>query len=243
MAYRPTLMGTRGMVATEHYLSAEAGLRILHAGGNAIDAAVAATLVDGVLNPHMHTFGGELSGLLYSAKEKRVFSVNGDTVAPRAATIEWFKRHEIPLIPFSGVLAAGPCAVPDALLTTLYRFGTFSFTQVVEPALELAEGGFPMHQGLRGPAPAYMLADFSIAGNADHFRKAWPSSAKVYLPADRVPEVGEVLKNPDLGRTFRRLIAAEHKAQGQGRTHGLAAAREAFYRGEIAQTIAAHAQA
>ncbi len=86
-----------------------------------------------------------------------------------------------------------------------------------------------------------MLADFSIAGNADHFRKAWPSSAKVYLPGDRLPEVGEVLKNPDLGRTFRRLIAAENKAQG--RTQGLAAAREAFYRGEIAQIIAAHAQA
>src|SRR5499433_202802 len=243
MAYRPTLMSTRGMVATEHYLSAEAGMRILQAGGNAFDAAAAATLAEGVVNPHMHTFGGEVSALIYSAREKKVFAINGDTVAPRAATIDWFERHEIPLIPFTGVLAAGPCAAPDALITTLERFGSLSFSQVVEPALELAEGGFPVHKALRGPAPAYMLADFSIAGNADHFRKAWPSSAKVYLPADRVPEVGEVLKNPDLGRTFRRLIAAEHKAQGQGRTHGLAAAREAFYRGEIAQTIAAHTQA
>ncbi len=243
MAYRPTLMGTRGMVATEHYLSAEAGMRILQAGGNAFDAAVAATLAEGVLNPHMHTFGGEVSALVYNARDKKVFSINGDTVAPRAATIDWFKRHEIPIIPFTGVLAAGPCAAPDALITTLERFGSLSFSQVVEPALELAEGGFPLHKALRGPAPAYMLTDFSIAGNADHFRKAWPSSAKVYLPGDRLPEVGEVLKNPDLGRTFRRLINAEHRVQSQGRTRGLAAARNVFYHGEIAQIIAAHAQA
>jgi len=85
---RPTLMGTRAMVVSEHYLSAEAALRILHAGGNAFDAAVAATLVEGVVNPHMHTFGGELSALCYAAAERRVYAVNGNTVAPRAATIE-----------------------------------------------------------------------------------------------------------------------------------------------------------
>ena len=242
MAYRPTLMGTRGMIATEHYLSAEAGMRILHAGGNAFDAAAAATLAEGVLNPHMHTFGGEISGLLYSARARKVFSLNADTVAPRAATIEWFRQHGISLIPFNGVLAAGPCAAPDGILTTLERFGTYSFAQVVEPALELAEDGFPLHKALRGPAPAYMLTDFSVAGNAEHFRKKWPSSAKVYLPGGRLPDVGEVLKNPDLGKTFRRLIDAEKKAQGRGREYGLAAAREAFYKGEIAQIIAAHAK-
>src|SRR5215470_978891 len=103
MAYRPTLMGIRGMIATEHYLSAEAGMRILHAGGNAFDAAVAATLAEGVLNPHMHTFGGEISGLMYSVAERKVFSLNAATVAPRAATIEWFKQQGISLIPFTGV--------------------------------------------------------------------------------------------------------------------------------------------
>jgi len=132
---------------------------------------------------------------------------------------------------------------PDALLSVLGRFGTLSFTEVVEPALELAEGGFPLHKALRGPAPTYMLSDFSVAGNADKFRKEWPSSAKVYLPGGRLPDVGEVLKNPDLGRTFRRLIDAEQKSKSQGREHGLAAARDTFYQGEIAQILAAHAQA
>ena len=127
MTQRPTLMGTRGMVVTEHYLSAEAGLRLLHAGGNAFDAAVAATLAEGVLNPHMHTFGGELSALVYTAAERAVFAINGNTVAPRAATIDWFKDHDLSLIPMAGTLAAGPCAAPHALLTILDRFGTRSF--------------------------------------------------------------------------------------------------------------------
>ena len=243
MAHRPTLMGTRGMIASEHYLSAQAGFRILQAGGNAFDAAVAATLAEGVLNPHMHTFGGELAALVYDAANKKVSAINGNTVAPRAATIEWFQKNDIPLIPFNGVVSAGPCAAPDALLTVLQGFGTLSFTQVVEPALELAEGGFPLHTALRGPAPAYMSVDFSIAGNAKHFQKKWPSSAQVYLPGGRLPDVGEVLKNPDLGRTFRRLMDAEQHAQGQGRASGLAAARDAFYKGEIAQIIEEHTKA
>ncbi len=243
MPQRPTLMSTRGMVATEHYLSAEAGLRILHGGGNAFDAAVAATLVEGVVNPHMHTFGGELSALVYVAAERKVFAVNGDTVAPRAATIEWFRAHGIDLIPDAGVLAAGPPATPHALLTTLSRFGTRSFAEVVTPALELAEDGFPLHPALRGPAPANPLGDFSLAGSAELFRTQWPTSAAIYLPGGSVPEVGERIRNTDLARTFRRLIDAEDRASRHGRRDGIAAAIDAFYRGEIADLIAAHAAA
>jgi gamma-glutamyltranspeptidase/glutathione hydrolase len=243
MPQRPTLMGTRGMVATEHYLSAEAGLRILHGGGNAFDAAIAATLAEGVLNPHMHTFGGELAALGYVAAQRTVFAVNGDTVAPRAATIEWFKAHSLDLIPWDGVLAAGPPAAPHALLTTLSRFGTRSFAEVVAPALELAEEGFPLHPGLRGPAPAHPLGDFSLAGCAERFQTSWPSSAAIYFPQGRLPDVGERIRNPDLARTFRRLVAAEDHAKHHGRADGIAAAIDAFYRGEIAEIIAAHSSA
>jgi gamma-glutamyltranspeptidase/glutathione hydrolase len=141
----------------------------------------------------------------------------------------------------AGVLAAGPCALPHALLSVLDRFGTRTFADVATPALELAEGGFPMHAALRGPAPANLLGDFSIIGGADLFRSEWPSTGDVYLPGGRVPDVGEVVRNPDLGRTFRHLIAAEERAAGHGRRHGLAAAIDAFYRGELAEVIAAHA--
>src|SRR5438270_4000113 len=243
MPQRPTLRTTRGMVVSEHYLSAEAGLRILHGGGNAFDAAIAATLAEGVLNPHMHTFGGELSALGYVAAEQRVFAVNGDTVAPRAATIEWFAARNIALIPMAGVLAAGPPAIPHALLTVLDRFGTRSFAEVVTPALELAEDGFPLHPALRGPAPAHLLGDFSLAGSAELFRTTWPSSAAVYLPGGRLPNVGERLRNPDLARTFRKLIAAEEHGGRSDRVDGITAAIDAFYRGEIADRIVAHAAA
>ncbi len=231
------------MVVTEHYLSAEAGFRVLTSGGNAFDAAIAATLAEGVVNPHMHTFGGELSALGYTARDRRVFAVNGNTVAPRAATIEWFRKNGIALIPFSGVLAAGPPAVPHALLTVLGRFGTKTFAEVATPALELAEGGFPLHPALRGPAPASLLGDFSLAGSAELFRTTWPASAKVYLPGGRLPDVGETIRNPDLGRTFRRLIAAEERGAGHGRADGLAAAIDEFYAGEIAGIVAAHSAA
>ena len=243
MPQRPTLMGIRGMVVSEHYLSAEAGFRLLRAGGNAFDAAIAATLAEGVLNPHMHTFGGELSALCYTVRDGRVFAVNGDTVAPQAATIGWFETNGLTHIPFAGLLAAGPPAVPHALLSILARFGTKSFAEVVTPALELAEGGFPLHPALHGPAPASVLGDFSLAGSADVFLNAWPSSGAVYLPGGRLPDVGETMRNPDLGRTFRRLIASEERAAGQGRNDGIAAAIDAFYRGEIAEIIAAHSAA
>ena len=241
MTYRPTLMSTRCMISTEHYLSAEAGMHILRSGGNAFDAAVAAALAEGVLNPHMHTFGGELSALAYSAADNKVFSINGNTVAPKATTIEWFQQQGMTLLPGSGVLSAGPCAAPDAFISVLQQFGTCRFAQVVESALELAENGFPMHAALRGPMPPYLNMDFSIAGNAKHFQKHWPSSAKVYLPDGQLPDVGQVITNPDLARTFRRLIAAEEKASGD-RLEGLKAARAEFYEGDIAQDIVAHAK-
>jgi len=223
------------MVVSEHYLSAEAGLRMLHQGGNAFDAAIAATLVEGVVNPHMHTFGGELSALGYVAKDRRVFAVNGDTVAPRAATIDWFRARDMPLIPMAGVLAAGPPAAPHALLTTLARFGSKRFDEVVAPALELAEDGFPLHPALRGPAPAHLLGDFSIAGSAELFRTTWPASGAIYLPGGRLPEVGERVRNPDLAKTFRRLIDGERET-------GIDGAIDAFYRGRIAERIVEHSR-
>src|SRR5271165_7360350 len=92
----PQVMGREAMVATEHYLSAAAGARIFAKGGNAIDAAVAATLVEGVVNPHMHTIGGEAPMLIYSASADRVVSLNGNMMAPARATIDHY--HELALM-------------------------------------------------------------------------------------------------------------------------------------------------
>ena len=93
--FYPLIMGREAMVSTEHYLSASAGARIFARGGNAIDAAVAATLVEGVVNPHMHTIGGEAPMLIYSANAERVVAVNGNMTAPAKATIELYRQRKI----------------------------------------------------------------------------------------------------------------------------------------------------
>ena len=143
------------------------------------------------------------------------------------------------LIPGEGLLAAGVPAACDALVTALERFGTMSLAEVLQPALDLASEGFPVHPGLRGPSD---YLPFSIWHNVDKFRQQWPTSAQLYMPQGRVPDVGEVWRNPDLAQTFSRLLDAERAAASQGRAAGLHAAREAFYRGDIAQQIVAFAQ-
>src|SRR6516165_9026353 len=100
----PLIMGREAMVSTEQYLSASAGARIFARGGNAIDAAVAATLVEGVVNPHMHTIGGEAPMLIYSADAARVVAVSGNMVAPAKATIEYYRQRKMNLVPGEGLL-------------------------------------------------------------------------------------------------------------------------------------------
>ena len=143
-------MGRQAMIATEHYLSAAAGARMFACGGNAIDAAIAATFVEGVVNPHMHTIGGEAPMLIYSASARRVIAINGNMMAPARATIAHYRSLGVELIPGAGLLAAGVPAAFDALVTALRDFGTRSLAEVIEPALELASDGFPMHVGLCG---------------------------------------------------------------------------------------------
>lgn len=239
MTYRPTIMGTHGMVAAEHYLSALIGVQILKQGGNAVDAAVAAAFAEGVLNPHMHTLGGESPMLIYSADTGRVSAINGNTAAAQRATPEWFAAQGLGLIPGDGLLAAGVPAAFGALVTALERFGTMTLAQVATPAMELARDGFPMHPGLRGPSD-YLF--FSIWHLQDKFRDRWPTSAQLYLPEGVLPEVGDVFRNPNLAQTFARLLEAERAGTSGSRTAGLQAALDLFYRGDIAQEIADFAQ-
>jgi len=231
------------MIASEHYLSAAAGARVFACGGNAIDAAIAATFVEGVVNPHMHTIGGEAPMLIYSASARRVVAINGNMMAPARATIAHYRSLGLELIPGAGLLAAGVPAAFDALVTALRDFGTRSLADVIEPALQLADEGFPMHVGLSGDPN---LADEAVAGagaslrsNANRFLTKWPSSGRVYLPDGKVPLPGSVLKNPALANFFKRVLDAEASAKNRGREAGLDAARERFYRGDIAREIVA----
>ncbi len=240
----PLLMGRQVMLATEHYLSASAGARMFARGGNAIDAAVAATFVEGVVNAHMHTIGGEAPMLIYSADADRVICINGNMTAPARATIAYYKSLKLDLIPGEGLLSAGVPAALDALVTALTRFGTMTLAEVVEPALALCVEGFPMHAGLSGEGSTWtgmggIPGAASIKANAQKFRERWPSSARLYLPGGEVPAVGSIIKNPALANFFTRLLDAEAGARNRGREAALAAARDRFYLGDIAREIVA----
>lgn len=229
-SFAPRLLGRNGAVASEHYLSCFAARDVLQGGGNAVDAAVAATLVEGVVNPNMHTIGGECPMLIKMVDQPEVVSINGNTVAPAMATPEAFRQRGLIDVPEEGVLAAGVPAALHALVTVLSRFGKLSFHDVVQPALDLASHGFPVHEGLIGQP------NFGIRDLRKKILSQWPGSAQVYLPGGEVPDVGDVLSNPALALMFDTLINAEKTAQG-GRPQKLTAVLEAFYRGDIAREI------
>jgi gamma-glutamyltranspeptidase/glutathione hydrolase len=228
-ATRPVIRGRHLVVSCGHYLAALSGMRMLALGGNAVDAGVAAVFAQAVLESQSFGFGGECPILIYSARDRRAVAINGNMRAPAAATIEWFRAHDVRLIPDDGFLPAGVCAVPDALITALDRYGRLTLAQVAAPAIELAAGGFPMYEGMRR----------SLEQSEPRLRGEWPSSGAVYLPGGRLPALGDTWRNPDLARTFERLVEAERNARDRGRSGALAAARDAFYRGPIAREIVA----
>jgi gamma-glutamyltranspeptidase/glutathione hydrolase len=228
--FHPRLIGRRGAVAANSYLSANAGADVLKAGGNAFDSAVAMTLVEGLVNPQMHTIGGECPMLLRPAGESRVIAVNGNTAAPMKATPEAFRARGLADVPEEGILAAGAPAAFSALVTVLARWGSMSFADVAGQAIELAANGFPLSEGLRNQHK------YGLAALRDKFLARWSGSAALYLPGGGVPEVGELMKNAALARTYDWLASVE-RAAGGDRKAKLAAVHDAFYRGEIAAEI------
>ncbi len=224
---RPVIMGTRGVVTSGHYLATTAGLRIMEQGGNVIDAAAAMGFCLALLEPQHNGLGGEVPTLIYSAREKKAYAVSGMGWSPQAFTSEWCREHGIDLIPGDGYLPACVPAMVDTWALALARFGTMGFAQVLAPAIELAENGFPVYDELHRV----------LSEQVDKFTHLYPTTGKVYCPNGRPPAVGEVFRNPDWANTLRTLCRAEAGAKARGRIAGLEAARDAFYQGEIAERI------
>ncbi|MDF1526469.1 MAG: gamma-glutamyltransferase [bacterium] len=229
---RPVIMGTHGMVTSGHYLASRIGLSILEDGGNAVDAGVAMGFALAVLEPYIYGIGGEVPILIYLAKEKKVLALSGQGYAPANSSIDVFRKMGIDAIPGDGMLAA---AVPDAVstwITALSRFGTMDLARVLEPAHDLAQNGFPMYETLRA----------AIERSSAQFLNDWPTSARAFLPEDRLMEVGEIWVQPDLAGMFKILLEAESTGKKRGRQEGLQAAHEVFYKGEIAERISDFSQ-
>jgi len=211
------------MVAAGHYLASAIGLRMLEQGGNAIDAGVAAGFALSLLKPQSVGIGGEGPILIHLASEHRSVAINGQGWAPRAATIDWFKQRGITLIPSDGFLPATVPAQFAGWCTALRRFGTLSLKDVLGPAVELAEGGWPMYAALRN----------GILKVAERYRTEWPTSAAIYLRDGQVAENGELIKNPDWARSLKGAIDASLRETS--REASIQAAIDYFYAGPIAQ--------
>ncbi len=222
---RPEIVGSRGIVAGGRHYSVHAGTRILEQGGNAIDAGVATVFAASVVEISHFGFGGEVPTMIYDAKTRQVYVINGQGPAPRAATPDLFKAKG--KVDSNGPLGATLPAVMDAMAIALERFGTMRLEQVMAPAIELADG-FPMYAFLR---------EFLISNRQKTEAYKW---GHLYYADGRVPEVGEMFRQPNLARTFRTIVAAEHETfeKTHDRAAAIRAGRDAFYKGDIARRIA-----
>jgi gamma-glutamyltranspeptidase/glutathione hydrolase len=238
---RPVVYGTRAAVAAGAPPSSEAAMRILHARGNAVDAGVGALYAAAVCEFSHFGFGGE-APILIRTKDGAVHSISGVGGAPEKMTLEFFRSHrqdpeviqesrrrgrEGGQIPSYGIVPALVPGMVDGGLLALRDFGTKSFQEIIQPALDLADG-MPLDH-MRASSIAQSVRIFTL----------FPTSQNYYLPGGRIPSVGSVFHQPDLARTLRSMIAAEQSAldKGAGREAAIDAVRDYFYRGEIARKI------
>ncbi len=223
---KPVLHGRHWVAVTGKPLAATAGAKIFERGGNAIDAACAmlaavCTMYDVV------SWGGETQALIYNPETRKVIGINGLGVAPTGATPEFFRQKNLEYPPEDGPLAAVTPGNPGGLMLMLAEFGTMSLKQVLEPAMQMAEGY---------PIEAELVRQ--IERNKDKLRN-WPYSRKVFLPhgdGNEAPKAGEIWRQPDLSATLQKLVDTEAMAlaEGKNRKQAIYAAYDRFYKGDIA---------
>jgi gamma-glutamyltranspeptidase / glutathione hydrolase len=229
---RPVIRGRQAAVSSMKAEATEAARRILAEGGNAFDAIVGGQAALAVTDFALNGVGSDAVVLVYAARENKVLSINAEPRAPKLATIDWYEKNNGGVIPDSdGLLSGGIPGVVDAWYILLDRWGTMSFAQVLQPAITLAEDGYPLSE-----VRAHIIA------GAEKIRK-YPSTVKIYLPNGQAPQAGEIFKNPDLARTLKKLVEAEKENQSKGRHAALKAARDRFYKGDIAREFAAFSEA
>ncbi|MGN6143080.1 MAG: gamma-glutamyltransferase family protein [Mesorhizobium sp.] len=222
---RPEILGTFGVVASTHWIASAVGMSILEKGGNAFDAAVATAFVLQIVEPHLVGPGGDMPALVYSKKKDKVEVICAQGPAPAGATIERYKAEGLSMIPGDGLLATVIPGSFDGWMLMLRDYGTMSVRAVLEPAIYYAEHGHPVLPRVAA----------TIAGMAEFFEKEWPTSFATWLPGGAAPAPHSNVKNPVLAETWKRVVAeAEAK---KGREAGIDAARDAFYRGFVAEAI------
>jgi gamma-glutamyltranspeptidase/glutathione hydrolase len=210
---RSMVISQSGIVATESPLASKAGAAILERGGNAVDAAIAAHAVMTVVAPVWNGIGGDLFAIVYDAKSEKYYGLNASGWAPAGQSIERLHQKGLREMPSHGIEAATVPGSVDGWQKLLDRFGKKKMNEVLAPAIQVADNGFPMTEWIA----------LHFAKNVDLLRNN-EAAAKTFLISDRAPRMGEVFRNPDLAWSLRQI------AQG---------GRDAFYRGEITKRLLA----
>jgi len=227
---KPALYGQHWMAVTGKPIAAAAGAKIFERGGNAVDAACAMIAATATAWTTL-SWGGETQALIYNPHTAKVIGINGLGVAPTGATPEYFHKLGMRYPPEYGPLAAVTPGTPGGLMTMLAEYGSMSLAQVLEPAIEMADG-FPI--------------DAPLVNTIEHYKeliKQWPDSRRVMLPhagaAHEAPEPGEIFRQPDLAATLRKLVEAERQAlrSGKDRKTAIYVAYDRFYKGDIAKDL------
>jgi gamma-glutamyltranspeptidase/glutathione hydrolase len=208
---RSVVMARNGMAATSQPLATITAIRILERGGNAIDAAIAANAVLGVVEPISCGIGGDLFAIIWDAKSKKLIGLNASGRSPAAATIDHFQANSLTSIPTHGPLSWSVPGCVDGWDQLRNGYGTLPLSELLAPAIAYAETGFPVSE--------IIAADWQ---SAEEELEAIPTSARCYLPNGHAPAKGTIFKNPGLARSLK-LIAEE--------------GRDAFYKGAIATAI------
>ncbi len=213
---RSAVMARNGMAATSQPLATATAIRMLQQGGNAVDAAIAANAVLGVVEPMSCGIGGDLFAIVWDAKSKKLVGLNASGRAPGAATIELFRSRGLEHIPSHGPLSWSVPGCVDGWDQLRRRFGTRSWPELLAPAIEFAELGFPVSEII---AADWHLAERSLG--------EIPTSAACYLPGGHAPVAGSIFRNPGLARSLRAITRD---------------GRDAFYTGPLADAMVRYSQ-
>jgi len=205
------VISRQGIVAAESPLAAQAGARILERGGNAVDAAIATNAMMGVVSPMMNGIGGDLFAIVYDAKAQKLYGLNASGWAPKGLTPELLRKKGLRDMPEAGVNTITVPGAVDGWQKLADKFGRKKLADYLAAAIQTAREGFPVTEWVAG----YWSSSVDYLRGDD-------AAAKLYLPQDRAPRVGEVFQNPGLAWSLQQIA-----------THG----PEAFYKGEIAKKI------
>ncbi len=213
-ATRSEVIAQHGMAATSQPLATQVALDILKKGGNAIDAAIAANATLGLVEPTGNGIGGDLFAIVWDAKTEKLYGLNASGRSPYDLTLDYFKKNGYTSIPAYGPLPVSVPGAVDGWFELHNKFGSLEMTEILQPAIDYANNGFPVSE----------LIAWYMEQGAKNLQK-FPGFKEVYMPNGRTPRKGEIFKNPALANTLSQI------ADG---------GRDAFYKGDIARTIASY---